>query len=202
LIRKSHPIPLVGRIVSITESESDPEEVAQFAGIVEDPHLNNYRIMTARNKESVLVSEFSRFQWMVSGEAAIGSKIGTTRFNSMRIDHDWHDINHHIAGQILNINEPLGCYPISEQLLVSEHDDKEMNDMEQDDDHYEIGKHNPTDISVLGTMEAAARADERRKLKMELLRELASRSRIWLLHQLALLRILRICACRFKQSSR
>jgi hypothetical protein len=42
--RKSYPAPLVGRIVSIAETESDPEEVAQFAGIVEDKHLSNYRI--------------------------------------------------------------------------------------------------------------------------------------------------------------
>jgi hypothetical protein len=67
--RKSHPVPLVGRIVSITESESDSEEVAQFAGIVEDPHLNSYRILTARNKESVLGSAFSQFQWLESGSS-------------------------------------------------------------------------------------------------------------------------------------
>ncbi len=47
--RKSHPVPLVGRIVSITESESESEEVAQVAGIVEDTHLNNYRILTTKN---------------------------------------------------------------------------------------------------------------------------------------------------------
>ena len=60
--------------------------------------------------------------------------------------------------------------------MVPKHDDKEMNDMEQDDDHYEFGKYTPTDISIPGSMEAAARAGERHKLKMELLRELSSRS--------------------------
>jgi hypothetical protein len=76
----------------------------------------------------------------------------------------------------LNINEPLGCFPISEQVLISEHDDKEMNDKEQDDDHYEIGVYHPTDISVPGSMAAAERADERHKLKMVLMRGLASQS--------------------------
>jgi hypothetical protein len=171
---KSYPTSFVGRVVSIAESESDPEEVAQFAGIVEDKHLSNYRIMTARHKETVLGSAYSRFQWLDSGDSAIGSKIGTTRLNSMRIDHD---ITHHNAGQILNINEPLGCYPISMQTLVSEHDDKEMNGMEDEDDYYvRIGKYHPTDISVPRSMEAAERAQERRKLKMELMRGLAEQS--------------------------
>jgi hypothetical protein len=171
--RKSHPIPPVGRIVSVIESDDEPaEEVAQFAGVVEDVEpLHNIRIMTAHNKETVLGSAFSRFQWLDSGEAAIGSKIGTTRFNSMRIDHD---ITHHNAGQSPNINEPLGYYPFNEQALVSKHDDKEMNDMEDEDDYYvRIGKYHPTDISVPGSMEAAERAQERRKLKMEIMRGLA-----------------------------
>jgi hypothetical protein len=170
--RKSHPIPLVGRVLSVIESDDEPdEEVAQFAGIVEDQHLDNYRIMTAHNKETVLGSAFSRFQWLDSGEAAIGSKIGTTRFNSMRIDHD---ITHHNAGQISDINEPLGYYPFNKQVLVFKHDDKEMMDNEDEDDYYmRIGKYHPTDISVPGSMEAAERARERRKLKMEIMRGLA-----------------------------
>jgi hypothetical protein len=94
-----------------------------------------------------------------------------TRGIAVDNEHPLYDIPHRNAGQILNINESLGCYPISEQVLVPEHDDKEMNDMEQDDDHYEIGKYTPTDISVPGSMAAAARADERHKLKMELMRE-------------------------------
>jgi phage terminase small subunit len=173
--RKAFPVPLTGRTVTIDDSEDESDEVAQYAGIVEDTHLDNYRIMTARNKKSVLGSAFSRFQWLESGEDAIRSKIGTNRFNPIRIDHD---IPHHNADQIMNINEPLGCYPISEQVLVSnlKHDDKEINDMEQDDDHYEPGLYHPTNISVPGSMAAAARADERRKLEMELMRGLASRS--------------------------
>jgi hypothetical protein len=198
--RKSHPIPLVGRIVSIVESDDDTDQAAQFAGVVEDTHLDNYRIMTAHNKETVLGSAFSRFQWMDSGEAAIGSKIGTTRFNSMRIDHD---ITHHNAGQISDINEPLGYYPFNKQALVSKHDDKEMNDMEDEDDYYvRIGKYHPTDISVPGSMEAAERAQERRKLKMEIMRGLANKHRHLLLHPFALLRRHRLRACRFNQSSR
>jgi hypothetical protein len=83
----------------------------------------------------------------------------------MRIDHD---ITHHNAGQFSKINEPLERYPISKQALVSKHDDKETNDMEEDDDDcVRMGKYHPTDISIPGSMEAAARADERRKLKME-----------------------------------
>jgi hypothetical protein len=118
-------LPLTCRTVSIGDSEDESEEVAQYAGIVQDTYLENVHIMTVRNKESVLGSAFSRFQWLEPGEDAIGSKIGTTRFNSIRIDHD---IPYHNAGQIQNINEPLGCYPLSEQILVSEHDDKEMNE--------------------------------------------------------------------------
>jgi hypothetical protein len=170
---KAFPEPLTSRAVAIGDSEDDFEEVAQYAGTVEDTHLENYRILTARNKETVLGSAFSRFQWLESGEDAIGCKIGTTRFNSIRIDHD---IPHHNAGQILNINEPLGCYPISEQILVSEHDDKEMNDMQQDDDHNEIGVYHPTDISVPGSMAAAEQAAEHAKLTMEVMRGLASQS--------------------------
>jgi hypothetical protein len=133
--RKAYPVPFTSRNVSIGESESESEEVAQYAGIDQNMDLVNVRIMTARNKESVLGRAFSRFQWLESGEDAIGSKIGTTRFNSQSIRID-HDIPYHNAGQIPNTNEPLGCYPLSEQILVSEHDDKVMNDMEHNDDAY------------------------------------------------------------------
>jgi hypothetical protein len=95
---------------------------------------------------------------MEPGEDAIGSKIGTTRFNSIRIDHD---IPYHNAGQIPSTNEPPRCYPISEQTLVSEHDDKEMNDKEHNDDAYERGRYHPTGISIPGSMAVAERAMER-----------------------------------------
>ena len=46
--------------------------------------------------------------------------------------------------------------------------------MEDEDDYYvRIGKYHPTDISVPGSMEVAERAQERRKLKMEIMRGLA-----------------------------
>ncbi len=170
--RKTFPVPLPCRTVSIGDSEDESEKVAQFAGIVQDAYLDNVRIMNARNKESVLCSAFSRFQWLESGEDAIGSKIGTIRFNSIRIDHD---IPYHKAGQIPNTNGPLGCCPISEQTMVSELDDKEMNDMEHNDDAYEKGWYHPTDISIPGSMAVAERAMEL-AMEMERMRKMASRS--------------------------
>ena len=171
--RKSYPIPLVGRVLTAVESDDEAvEEVAQLAEIVKDiePPFN-IRIMTAHNKESVLGSAFSRFQWLDSGEGAIGNKIGTTLFNSMRIDHD---TAHHNAGQSSNINEPLGYYPFNEKSLVSKHDDKEMSNDEDENDYLvNFGKYHPKDISVPGSMEAAERAQERQKLRMEILRGLA-----------------------------
>ena len=54
--RKAFPVPLTSRTVSMGESESESEDVAQYAGVGQAMDLDNYR------NESVLGSTFSRFQ--------------------------------------------------------------------------------------------------------------------------------------------
>jgi hypothetical protein len=65
--RKAYPVPLTCRAVSIGKSESESEEVAQYAEINQNMDLVNVRIMTVRNKETVLGSSFSRFQFPMAG---------------------------------------------------------------------------------------------------------------------------------------
>jgi hypothetical protein len=81
--RKPYRTSLLNKTVNIQDSGYEYEELTQFADIIRNQGLDHFRTLPAQTNESALVVHFSRFHWLASGEAAIGSKTEISRFNSM-----------------------------------------------------------------------------------------------------------------------
>ena len=98
------PRPLVERVITtLDSSDSEGEQAFMTMRVVRQVPIatNNYRIMTADNNATVLGDHCPKVQ------GSVGSKLGITMLNSMRIVDPIHDLEH--PQSIMTMN-PLSCY--------------------------------------------------------------------------------------------
>ncbi len=86
-LRKSRP--LTNRVMTTADSGSDSDQTANFTGKVE---RDDYHILTAENhdKVNVLGRSCTQYYKMHMQQASVGSKIGTSNFDSKRTTDQIH----------------------------------------------------------------------------------------------------------------
>ena len=86
--KSSKPQPLTNRVMSITESDNDSDQAANFAG------KDDYRILTEDNNETVLGRACAKSYEISLQQASVGSEIEGLKIDSKRTDDQLHHMKH------------------------------------------------------------------------------------------------------------